>query len=138
VLGTPDTVFIPEVEDIPNTEVLAPTVPIEGSEPSEDGEYVPEAEIVPVPFVFEAGSDVDTVSEALFETWKENPELSDEPLTRREFLAQMYTTIAELERQPGAYAALMEDMGITSGDIDKVDVGQEIDLRPFYEYMNNR
>ena len=95
-LGTPDTVFIPEVEDIPNTEVLAPTVPIEGSEPSEDGEYVPEAEIVPVPFVFEAGSNVDTVSEALFETWKENPELSDEPLTRREFLAQMYTTIAEL------------------------------------------
>ena len=109
--------------------------PVQGDAPAE---LVTELEIPPLPFVFEAGSPIDTVSEALFETWKDHPEVSDEPLTRREFLSEMYATLAELEREPTAYRELMEAMHITSGDVDEVRVGQEIDLRPFYEYMNNR
>lgn len=88
-------------------------------------------------FTFEPGSKVDTVSEALFEEWKAEPGVLAEDLTKKEFLAQMYTAIADIEKNPLENTELMEQMGITSGDIDKVFDGQEIDLQPFFEYLNN-
>ncbi len=139
VIQVPESVVIPQVEEVPTvTESPIYEGQEEQIQAEEPAEAIEGIEVPPVPFVFEAGSPIDTVSEALFETWKEHPELSDEPLTRREFLSSMYTTLAELERQPTAYAELMEAMHITSGDVDEVRVGQEIDLRPFFEYMNNR
>jgi hypothetical protein len=134
VIATPELPQA-EVPEQPVYEREEEVPPIQGDAPAES---VAEAEIPPLPFVFESGSPIDTVSEALFETWKDHPEVSDEPLTRREFLSEMYATLAELEREPTAYRELMEAMHITSGDVDEVRVGQEIDLRPFYEYMNNR
>lgn len=87
---------------------------------------------------FEPGDSTNTVSEALFEEWKNQPSLLDQELTQKEFLAKMYTAIAEIEKNPELNSQLMEQMGISSGDIDKVQLGQEIDLQPLYEYLNNR
>ena len=134
----------PEVEEEPEPEpipeeieeevpVLDEPVVEEPDEPKEE-EDVPE--VPELLFTFESGSKVDTVSEALFESWKDDHSLLEDDLTKKEFLAEMYTAIAEIEKDPSLNAELMEKMGVTSGDIDKVQVGQTIDLQPFFEYLN--
>jgi hypothetical protein len=92
----------------------------------------------PLLFTFESGDKINTVSEALFESWKADPEVLGEQLTKKEFLAEMYTAIAEIEKDPFLNKELMEEMGIRSGDIDKVQVGQTIDLQPFFEYLKTK
>lgn len=105
---------------------------IDDSEPDE-GEEVPE-----FLFTFEPGDKVNTVSEVLFESWKDNPDLVDGDVSKSEFLAEMYTAIAEIEKNPELNNDILNQMGIESGDIDKVYQGQTIDLQPFFEYMNNK
>jgi hypothetical protein len=106
---------------------------------SEDGGSPEEVVAEPIEYTFEPGSKVNTGSEALFETWKaDHGVLEDSSMTKNEFLADMYGAIAELENDPAANAELLEKMGIDSGDIDKVQVGQTIDLQPFFEYLNQR
>ena len=100
-------------------------------------EETSEFELEPVLHTFEAGDRVDTVSEALYESWKSDPSVLSEHMTQKEFLADMYAAIAEIEKYPNTHATLLEQMGITSGDLDKVQVGQTIDMRPFFEYLNN-
>jgi hypothetical protein len=107
--------------------------------PIESAPETPEvAELPDIPYTFEEGSRIDTVSEALFETWKSDPALVSDHLSNKEFLAQMYGAIAALEEEPVENAELLEAMGITSGDIDEVAVGQTINLQPFFAYMNER
>lgn len=126
---------IPKGEDmmhVPETTAEEPLPDV--SEPEEEGGI----EVEPIMFTFTEGNRIDTVSEALFETWKDNPALTEDALSQKEFLAQMYTAIAELEKDPVKNAELLEQMGIVSGDIDKVQVGQSINLQPFFEYLNTK
>jgi hypothetical protein len=128
----PDEYKDPVTPDYPVT----PDEPFTPEEPSDPDELIPD--LPEFPFTFEPGDKIDTVSEALFETWKDNPDLVDGNLTKAEFLSQMYAAIAELEADSSLNKSVMVDMDITSGDIDKVQVGQTINLQPFFEYLNNR
>jgi hypothetical protein len=141
-----DVTYFEPPATVPEPE-LVPAVPAEpyhyvpdGTEDAEAAEESEDAEVEPVEILhtFEPGDPVDTVSEALFETWKEDNDTLEESMTKKEFLAQMYGAIAEIEKDPALNAELMEQMGIDSGDIDKVQVGQTINLQPFFEYMNQR
>jgi hypothetical protein len=105
---------------------------------TEEIEEVPEVEAPELLHTFEPGDKVDTVSEALFEAWKQDNDTLEESVTKKEFLAEMYGAIAEIEKNPTLNAELMEQMGIESGDIDKVRVGDTVDLQPFFQYMNQR
>ncbi len=124
----PDEIMDDPIQDEPAVEEI--------EEPEKEDQDTPE--VPELLHTFESGSRVDTVSEALFESWKDDPELVQSDFTKKEFLAEMYTAIAEIEKDPGLNADLMEQMGITSGDIDKVQVGQTINLQPFFEYLNNK
>lgn len=149
----------PPLEEIPEPEVQTPDTEFEHHEKdisnfpkdddfkteSHDTESVPPEEIeedVPetpeLLYTFEPGSRTDTVSEALFESWKADHNLLDENLSKKEFLAQMYGAIAEVEKDPSLNDTLLEQMGITSGDIDEVQAGQTINLQPFFDYLNNK
>jgi hypothetical protein len=141
----PETIA-PEIPEGPSEELIPPEElrlddgsSLYESAPSSEAPVLPEEVVLPdVPFTFEEGNRVDTVSEALFETWKLDPDLVSEHLSHKEFLAQMYGAIAALEEEPAENADLLDAMGITSGDIDTVAVGQTINLKPFFAYMNER
>jgi len=147
----PEVTVGPEAEPIIESEGIGESSAYEQAQPQAETPYLQgEGEMDPEPdetvpesigevlFTFEPNNQVDTVSEALFETWKDQPELLDDNMSRSEFLEGMYTAIAEIERDPILNAELMEQMGISSGDIDKVQVGQTINLNPFFEYLNNK
>lgn len=89
----------------------------------------------PVEFTFVAGDKIDTVSEALFETWKKRPEILGVTVTKNQFLALMYKTIALIETKPLENTEVFQAMKIVSGDFDKVQVGQTIVLNPLLERM---
>lgn len=135
VSGIPDSadvLYFESPQQLSDADELTPQQFVEQQLANEGG-----ADIPPLLHTFEAGDRVDTVSEALFEEWKENGAVAD-AATSNEFLAQMYAAIAELERDPQQNSELMEQMGIASGDINVVEAGQTIDLQPFFEYMNQR
>ncbi len=88
-------------------------------------------------YTFHPGSKVDTASEALFETWKSHPEvMGDTHLSNREFLNRIWEVRNDMKLHPEKYTDVLKEMGVTSGDIDKVAVGQKINMQPYYELMN--
>lgn len=119
------------------SEAVVPTTPVESAPaaPSEEPVVEETPEIPEMPYTFVDGEEIDTVSEALFESWKADPELLGESMSKTEFLAKMYTAIAELEKDPAALSELLDRMGVDSGDFGKVQAGQTVNLQPFYEHL---
>ena len=91
-----------------------------------------------IEYIFQPGSKINTVSEALWETWKRNSDVLeiDQPLSKAKFLRTMYEVIDETEQNPAVHEALTNRMQIKSGDIDKVFVNERIDLKPLLEKMS--
>lgn len=118
----------PEASESTDTAYAADEQQSEGTEAFDD---IPE-----MPYTFVYGG-VNNVSEALFDSWKENPEMLglDDSISKTEFLRQMWTIIADLEKDPVAYGELLDRMGIDSGSIHAVQAGQTINLEPFYELI---
>ena len=116
----------PEQEELMNSK----TVTTEISEP--------QVELGGLSYTFEPGNKINTVSEALYETWKNNHSLLQENLTNNEFLAKMYSAVAEMEQEPDLYGDVLEQMGVSSGDLDEVLTNQKINLQPFFEYLNEQ
>lgn len=91
-----------------------------------------------IEYIFQPGSKINTVSEALWETWKRNSDVLeiDQPLSKAAFLRTMYDVIDETEQNPAVHEALTKRMQIKSGDIHKVFVNERIDLKPLLEKMS--
>ncbi len=77
----------------------------------------------------------ENISSVIFDAWKNGeffnfvnvPDPND--ISRGEFLSRMYEIIHSLDSET------LKEMGVTSGDIDLIYVGQEISLNPLLEKM---
>ncbi len=89
----------------------------------------------PIEYTFQKGNVINTVSEAALELWKHNKHMipNTEDVTIRQFQSAMWKVLADLEKNPSLEQELTRNMHIQSGDIDRVAVGETIDLAPFYE-----
>jgi hypothetical protein len=89
-------------------------------------------------YTFEKGSSINTLSEAVFEKWKQQWTILDKPLSTNEFNALLYRTLADLEKDTNTEKALAEKMGIDSLDLDVVHSGKTINLQPFIDVLNQK
>ena len=94
-------------------------------------------EAVPVTFeyTFSPESKTNTISGAIFETWKKHPDIVDIKVSDNEFKAAMYKVIADFEKQTQQSKKILQEMGIVSGDINSVLKGQKVNLAPLFRLL---
>lgn len=115
------------VEQIPAVKDSVPQVPEEDS-------YVAPS----LNYTFIPGDKINTVSEALCSMVDKNPELVDGDMTSAEAVRDFNHEIEHLKiDNPDAYEDLLDQMGITSGDIDEVGTGKTYNFAPLFDYLNS-
>lgn len=83
-----------------------------------------------IEYRFTPGSKIDTISEAMWDVWKQNADTLqvDSPVSKSQFLSTMWKVISDVEKQPAIHEALTQNMGIDSGDIHLIQAEDETDV----------
>lgn len=93
-------------------------------------------------YEFKPGNRINTVSEAMWDTWQKNADMLkvENPVSKTEFLTTMWEVVRDTEKQPQKFAKLLKAMNIDSEDIHLVFTGKGnvIDLAPLYKEMATR
>ncbi len=107
------------------------------TEPPQSEEVIIE-QTTDIHYTFTPGDKINTVSEALCSLIEKNPELISGDMTPGEAVRDFNHEIEHLKNDnPDYYYDLLDQMGISSGDIDEVGAGKTYNFAPLFEYLNS-
>jgi hypothetical protein len=106
-------------------------------EPSPSEEIIVE-QTPDIHYTFIPGDKINTVSEALCSLVEKNPSLIEGDMTPGEAVRDFNHEIEHLKQDnPDYYYDLLDQMGVTSGNIDEVGAGKTYNFTPLFEYLNS-